>query len=628
MSGLNWTELLAPGRRRRLSRLPGLVARATKLLWAAAPREFSITVLLQAVAGAGAAAQVLVGRQVLATVFSADATVKTLVPGLVALAGTTAVVAFAEVARSEQQRLLTDLVGRHATDRVLEAATAAPLIAFERPAFHDRLERARVNAMLRPVNVATGVVGLVSSGFAGVGISVALVVLEPVFLALVVAAFVPSWLVSVRMSRASHAYAVAQTERDRKRAYLMATLTAKVEAQEVRAFDLGAFLRGEHDELFRRRIVDLRALVSRRLRLGLAGAALTSTMIAVTLAALSVLVVTDRLTVAAAGAVAGGVLLLGRRLQAMARAVASLYEGALFLEDFTTFVDTPAEDHDAALPPAPSGFATLTARDLWFKYPGSDLPCVCGASLDVHAGEVVALVGLNGSGKTTLAKLLAGLYQPDSGAIAWDGVDLTSYGARSVRDRIAVIFQDFTRYQLTVGDNISMGRHLHRSDRDAIVSAATRAGAHRTVADMPNGYDTRLGPHFLGGRDLSLGQWQRVALARALFRDAPFVILDEPTASMDAEAEAALFADIRKLCRARSVLLISHRFSTVRSVDRIYVLREGLVAEQGTHDELMARDGHYAALFRTQAASYTDSEPAATRRHRTPDMIANRGGIP
>ena len=615
VSAFDLTELLAPGKRRTLSRLPGLVVRAMRLIRLSAPREFAVTVALQAVAGVGVAGQLLIGRHVLATVFDGDVTVGALLPALAALAVTTALVAFADVARSEQQRLITDLVGRYATDRVLAAATAAPLVAFERPAFHDRLERARVNATIRPINVATGVVGLVSAGFAVGGISAALVVLQPAFLVLVLMAFIPSWLVGVRMSRATHSYAVAQTERDRKRAYIMATLSGKSEAQEVRAFDLGAFLRHEHDVLYASRIADLRSLVSRRLRLGLAGAAMTSTMIAGTLAALAGLVITDRLTVAAAGAVGGGVLLLSRRLQVLARAAASLYEGALFLEDFTAFVDAPPEVEDKVpASPAPSRFSVLSARDLWFQYPGGHAPSLRGVSIDIADGEVIALVGLNGSGKTTLAKLLAGLYRPDSGVITWDGVDVGEYDARSLREAIAVIFQDFTRYQLPVGDNISMGRHARREDREAVVAAADRVGAHRDVLALPEGYDTKLGPHFLGGRDLSLGQWQRIALARAFFRDAPFVILDEPTASMDAEAEAALFADIRTLCRARSVLLISHRFSTVRTADRIYVLRDGRIVEQGDHDSLMAIEGHYASLFRTQAHHYTHGEPTSAHR--------------
>ena len=605
MSSFNLTELLQPQRRRRLLRLPGLVRRSVALLWAAAPREFVISGVLQALAGAGLALQLLVGRQVLGIVFGDGASFTDVLPGLAVLGATTALVAFADVGRNEQQRLLTELVGRHATDRVLRAATAAPLIAFEHPSFHDRLERARVNAIVRPVNVATGVIGLLSSVFAIAGIGVALALLQPVLLLLVVVAYVPSWLVGTRTSRATHAFAASQTERDRRRSYLLATLTNKNEAQEIRAFNLGGFLRGQHDALYEARIADLRALVRLRTRWGLAGAVSTSTLTAATLAVLVWFVVTDRITVAAAATAAGGVVLLGQRLHAVARSAASLYEGALFLEDFTTFVDTPTEVADpGSRVTAPARFSTLSARDLWFTYPASERPSLCGVSIDISDGEVVALVGLNGSGKTTLAKLLAGLHRPDAGSITWDGVDTSAFDPGALRESVAVIFQDFIRYQLTVEDNIAMGRYERRDDSSAIVEAARRAGAHDLVAALPDGYETQLGPHFIGGRDLSLGQWQRLALSRAFFRGAPLVILDEPTASMDAEAEAALFADIRAQSGARSVLLITHRFSSVRTADRIYVLCDGRVVEQGNHDDLLAVGGHYAELFRLQAASY------------------------
>jgi ATP-binding cassette, subfamily B, bacterial len=249
-------------------------------------------------------------------------------------------------------------------------------------------------------------------------------------------------------------------------------------------------------------------------------------------------------------------------------------------------------------------FAHLAARDLWFTYPAGDAPVLRGVSIDVHADEVVALVGLNGSGKTTLAKVLAGLYRPQRGTIRWDGVDTARCDPAAMREAVTVVFQDFARYQLSMRDNIVMGRHQRADDDVAVAEAVLRAGVQPIVDALPPGLDAQLGPHFFGGHDLSLGQWQRVALARALFRDAPFLVLDEPTASLDPEAEAALFADVRALCRARSVVLISHRFGSVRTADRIYVLRDGRVDACGSHDELMAADGHYAHLFRTQATSY------------------------
>jgi ATP-binding cassette subfamily B protein len=213
-------------------------------------------------------------------------------------------------------------------------------------------------------------------------------------------------------------------------------------------------------------------------------------------------------------------------------------------------------------------------------------------------------VGENGSGKTTLAKLLAGLYEPASGRVTWNGVSLLGADREELRRSVAVIFQDFMRYELPAIDNIGLGRHERLPDDEGVRRAAQTAGAHDDLDRLPSGYDTVLGPAFAGGVDLSLGQWQRVALARALFRDAPFVILDEPTASLDAQAEHDLFLRMRRLLEGRSVLLISHRFSSVREADRIYVMRAGEIVECGAHDELIARAGRYAELFELQAARY------------------------
>jgi len=239
-----------------------------------------------------------------------------------------------------------------------------------------------------------------------------------------------------------------------------------------------------------------------------------------------------------------------------------------------------------------------------FSYPGSERVALRGVSLRIAPGEVVALVGANGSGKTTLAKLLAGLYLPDEGRVCWDGRDTREVDRRELLGHTAVVFQDFIRYALSAGDNIALGRHERASDIAGIVRAAEQAGADGDIVALPEGYEKLLGPAFIDGTDLSTGQWQRVALARTFFRDAPLVILDEPTAALDAKAEHELFARIGELFADRSVLLISHRFSTVRSADRIYVLHDGRVVESGTHEALMAVEGTYAELFTLQATPY------------------------
>jgi ATP-binding cassette subfamily B protein len=277
----------------------------------------------------------------------------------------------------------------------------------------------------------------------------------------------------------------------------------------------------------------------------------------------------------------------------------------LFIEDFTGFVNDLA-DAQARKPTdhAPTDPREVRADGIVFRYPSSPHDVLHGVSLELHRGEVVALVGENGSGKTTLAKILAGLYQPDCGEVTWDGVDLGTVDDRTVRERVAVLFQDFSRLQLTFDDNIQLGRWRHHGDLARRDEAVDRAGLHDVVAKLPNGFDTHLGPEFLGGIDLSGGQWQRLALARAFFRQAPIVILDEPTASLDPRAESELYSRMRQLYEGSAVLLISHRFASVRTADRIYVLDAGRVVEHGDHAELMALDGLYAELFNRQAAGY------------------------
>ena len=606
----NVDEVLRPPADRRLRRLPRLVTRAVRLAWRAAPRQLLIATGLQLAAGVGLAAQLLVGRQLLAELLDAggQSTFASVLPELVALGVVSALVSFANLARSEQQRLLTELVGRYSAGQVLEVACEVELLAFEHPEFSDRLHRAQLNAQMRPLQVANGLLAIAGGSFALAGIVAALIVLQPLFLGLLLVAYVPAWVASNRAVRVLHDFAVLQTERDRRRGYLFGLLSRRQEAAEIRSFGLARFLRSQHDTLYDERIAELRHVVAHRLRIGLAGQVVTSLLTTVSIATLVWMVTTGRVTVAVAGSAASAVVLLGSRLNSLLGGAASLYEASLFLEDFTDFVDVlPALSAGrAASEAAPERFSELVVHGVRFTYPSRAEPSLRDVSMTLRSGEVVALVGENGSGKTTLAKILAGLYVPDAGTVTWDGVDVARCDPDRLRDSVAVIFQDFAKYLLTARDNIALGRHERYDDRAGMEAAAGVSGADAFLRALPDGYESRLGPEFLGGTDLSVGQWQRVALARAIFRDCPFVILDEPTAALDPRSERELFDGIRRLFADRAVLLISHRFATVRSADRIYVLRDGAVVEQGSHDELIGRRGIYAELFDYQASAFLD----------------------
>jgi ATP-binding cassette subfamily B protein len=351
----------------------------------------------------------------------------------------------------------------------------------------------------------------------------------------------------------------------------------------------------------------MRRSIPRTLLAGLAASA----AIAGTVAVLIWFVLTGRMPLASATAATVAIVQLAQLLSQVAFGVSQLYESALFLDDHRAFCELLPTIHETRPSrPAPVDFEEVRVEHLSFAYPDSTAPVLEDVSLSFRRGEIVALVGENGSGKTTLAKLLSLLYRPQSGRILWDEAELGDVDATALRRSMAVLFQDFGQYMFSVALNIGVGRVDAHEDRPAVVRAAREAGAHEFVERLPDDYDTPLGMVFEQGADLSVGQWQRIALARAFFRDAPFIILDEPTAALDARAESELFESIRGLFRGRTVLLISHRFSTVRTADRIFVLKAGRLHEQGTHEELMLQGGHYAELFQLQAAAYLATEPA------------------
>ncbi|WP_205857059.1 ABC transporter ATP-binding protein [Phytoactinopolyspora endophytica] len=581
---------------------------SVKLSWSADPRTFGITSALQLLGALVIAAQVLIVKEVLEAILAVtddDAGAGRVVLPVMLLAAVTALVSISAAVQVNQQKLLSELVMRTTWRKMLDVAGAVGLRSFESPDFYNRLQRVETNALTRPFQLTQGTIGLIGGVAGSVGLSVAIVSLEPVLLPLLLLAGVPLYFTSRRESRLEFEFAVAQTPRLRMRQYLGTIQTGRDEAKEVRAYGLVGALRERFDHVYDAFTADLRTHLRRRTHLAVAGNAASAVFLALTLLVLVWLVSRGRVGLAEAGAAIVAIRILAQQVNMLLKSVQNIFESGLFLNDLDEFVAMqPAAERAEAGTTAPARFTSLTADGLSFTYPGSTEPVLRDVSLHMDAGEVVALVGENGSGKTTLAKLLAALYEPDAGAIQWDGRDISTYSRAGVRSSIAVVFQDFVRYFLSGRENIGLGRAERLDDEAAIVAAARRAGIEDALNALPDGLNTPLSKMFKGGRDLSGGQWQRVALARAFFRDAPFVILDEPSASLDARAEHALFQSLRDLLGGRTVLFISHRFSTVRTADRIYVLHDGEVIEHGAHEELMALNGHYAELFRMQAAAY------------------------
>jgi ATP-binding cassette subfamily B protein len=602
-----WWEVMNPEEKGSFRDLPRLLADSLRLVWAAGRREFLVTASLQLVSAFAIAGQLFVAKELFEAVLGAGGTrdLANVAPELAALLAITVALDVARAVQAEQTRVLSELVARRALDRVLDVSTEIDLLAFESPDFYDQLTRARAQGSFRSFQIVNGFLGLVGSIVASAGLIVALAALQPLLLPFVAVGYVPLWLVASRNTRDLYRFSRDMTPNERQRTYLQQILTRRDPAKEVRSFGTARFLRSRYDRLYDQRIDELRSLARRRTVRSLAGSLAATGVTAATVVTLAFLYVDGRMSLATLGAAVFGLYQLGGQLRGVHTSAASLYESVVFVRDYAAFLRLRPEEKDGL--PAPRAFARLRAEDVSFTYPDAARPAVDGVSLEIGAGEVVALVGENGSGKTTLAKIVAGLYRPQSGRVLWDDVDVADVDRDELRASIAVIFQDFERYLLPARENVGMGRHERIDDADAVAAAASRADADEFIARLPEGYETMLGREFSGGYDLSIGQWQRVALARAFFRDAPFVILDEPTAALDARAESRLFERLRELLQGRSVLLISHRFSSVRSADRIYVLEHGKVVEQGTHGELMTAAGRYAELFTLQARAYLET---------------------
>jgi ATP-binding cassette subfamily B protein len=600
-------------RRQRFAEMRQLLAFGVTLAWRAQRRRVIIVLILQVAQSVGLAGMLLAGRGVAAGLIGTGAGDGAR-PGQhgvdIAQAGVFALIVMAlafvnsvlNLVGLMQQSLLRIGIERDAAEAVTSAAAQTELVEFESPGFHDRVKLALVAAQLHAPNLPFTVMTATRTALTMVTLSAALIVLAWWLLPLLLAAAIPSIRVALLQQRAHFNLQRELTENQRTTGYLTQLLTGREEAKEVRAYGLGRVffdrLRACYDRTLEAEVALRRRFLWKDVRARLAGNAVAAAAIG----GLVLATATGDVDPATALTALGG-LLIGVQQGIMITSVLGASGDSIrYLNALRTFTTaTPAPPRSSGVRGAP--FVTLTARNVSFTYPTGHRPAVDQVSLELRAGEVIALVGANGSGKTTLTKLLTGLYRPDAGELLVNGAGA---GPAELRSLSSVLFQDYLRYKLSVAENIAFGDPAHLDDEERIAEAARRAGAAAVIAELPGRYDARLGAEFTGGTDVSVGQWQRIALARAYFRAAPLVVLDEPTAAMDPRAEADLFAHIRDMFAGRTVVLISHRFSSVRSADRIYVLDHGKIIEAGGHDELMIADGVYAELFRAQAAAYLE----------------------
>ena len=503
------------------------------------------------------------------------------------------------------ETLIGDLYASAASLRLMAHAAALDLAQFEDSAQQDRLERAR-----QQVSGRTGLIGTVLGQFQALvtlaALAIGVAAFTPWLVVLIGLAVVPAVLNEWHFTGAGYRLAWYRSPERRRLGYLRYVGASVETAKEVKLFGLSGYLIGLYAEVADRLLAETRALATARARWGFAFASLGTLAYYAAYAVIVWRTVAGSFSVGDLAFLAGAFQRLRGGIEGLLLGVTQITGQAQYLDDFFSFFAVrPQIRSPAQALPVPSPIREgLVFEDVGYRYPGTETWALRGLSFTVRAGETVALVGGNGAGKTTIVKLMTRLYDPHEGRVLLDGVPLPDYDLDALRARIGAIFQDFVRFSLTAGENVAVGRIEAAGDADRIAAAAARGLAAPVIERLPEGYDQPLGKMFAGGLDLSGGEWQKIALSRAYIREAEILILDEPTAALDARAEHDVFARFRELSAGRTAVLISHRFSTVRMADRILVLEGGRVLEQGSHAALMARGGRYAELFTLQAEGY------------------------
>ncbi len=503
------------------------------------------------------------------------------------------------------QTLLRVLLSQRVNILILEKALTLELAQFEDSEFYDKLNRARQEASSRPLSLVNRTFGLAQHGVSLVSYAVLLLQFSPWAVCILVLAGIPAFVAETHFSGSRFRIFRHRSPDRRKLMYLEMVLAREDHAKEVQMFQLGPELLKRYRDIFKLLFDEERDLTIRRDSWGLGLGLLTNLAFYGAYAWIAVATIQGAITL---GQMTMYLLVFKQgqsSVSSMLSAIGGMYEDNLYLSNLYDYLEqpTPVRHRVELLGPEPR--AGLVFEGVTFTYPGASHAALQGIDLEIKHGQSVGIVGRNGSGKTTLIKLLAGLYEPDAGYIGYQGLDLTAWDPDALRRSIGVIFQDFNRYQLQVGENIGVGDATELLNEERWIEAAEMGRAAEFIDRLPAGYATQLGRWFHAGQELSGGQWQRIALARAFMRSAAnILVLDEPTASMDSETEAEIFEHFRSLTEDKIAILISHRFSTVRRADLIVVMDEGRIVERGNHEELVALGGRYARLFELQARGY------------------------
>jgi ATP-binding cassette, subfamily B, bacterial len=501
--------------------------------------------------------------------------------------------------------LLGDKYTRHVSIRVMKQAASLDLIAYEDPVFYDRLERARVQATDRLVMIQA-IGRLVQQAITTITLSVSIMLFSPWLMLLLIVGVVPAFLGESHFAFLGYAKNFRQTPVRRQLDYLRVLGGSKEAAKELKLFGLKNFLTERFTRLSDA-VYDENVALSRRKLI--AGAVLSTIGTLGYYSAYAFVIwrtLAGVLTIGTLTFLAGAIQQASSNIEQIFSTFAAIGDQALFLTDLLAFFEMKPtiRSRPNALPAPRPIRRGVEFRDVSFSYPGNSRLVLDRINFRLHTGERLALIGENGQGKTTIVKLATRLYDPTAGQILLDGVDLREYDLEDLHREIGVIFQDFMRYEMTARENIAVGRVENIDDLDLVQNAAQKSLADQTIERLPQGYEQMLGRRFEQGVDLSGGEWQKVALARAYLRDAQLLILDEPTAALDARSEYEVFQRFAELTAGKMALFISHRFSTVRSADRILVIENGKIAEEGTHDQLAHLGGRYAEMFEMQASSY------------------------